>query len=172
MKRDITPTHRERLMREDDFIVSKTSPKGIITYGNPIFIEFSGYTESELIGTQHNIIRHPDMPRSAFKLAWDTIQSGKEFFGYVKNMSKDGSFYWVFTHITPDVGLDGNITGYTSVRRCPKRSAVDAVIPLYQKMLQAEQTAGPRDAITAGTNVLLDFLKGANSEYEQLICSL
>lgn len=172
MKRNISPTNQERVMRENDFIVSKTNPKGIITYGNPIFIEFSGYTEAELIGTQHNIIRHPDMPRAAFKLAWDTIQSGKEFFGYVKNMSKDGSYYWVFTHITPDFGLDGSITGYTSVRRCPKRSAVDAIIPLYQKMVQAEHAAGARDAIAAGTAVLVDFLKGANSEYEQLICSL
>lgn len=172
MKRNINPTNQERVMRENDFIVSKTNPKGIITYGNPIFIEFSGYTEAELIGTQHNIIRHPDMPRSAFKLAWDTIQAGKEFFGYVKNMSKDGSYYWVFTHITPDFGLDGSITGYTSVRRCPKRSAVDAIIPLYQNMVQAEQAAGARDAIAAGTAVLVDFLKGANSEYEQLICSL
>jgi PAS domain S-box-containing protein len=73
MKRGVTPSSSERLMRENDFIVSKTNPKGIITYGNPIFIEFSGYTEAELIGSQHNIIRHPDMPRAAFKLAWDTI---------------------------------------------------------------------------------------------------
>ena len=80
MKRAIQPTSIERKMRETDFIVSKTNPKGIIfTYGNPIFIEFSGYTEAELLGSQHNIIRHPDMPRAAFKLAWDTIQSGREF---------------------------------------------------------------------------------------------
>ncbi len=90
--KSIIPNSRERLMRENDFIVSKTNAKGIITYGNPIFIEFSGYTEEELLGSQHNIIRHPDMPRSAFKLVWDTIQSGREFFGYVKNMSKDGGF--------------------------------------------------------------------------------
>src|SRR5690606_37840174 len=85
----ITPTRDERIMREDDFIVSKTDLKGRITYGNEIFIEFSGYTEQELLGSQHNIIRHPDMPRAAFKLAWDTIQAGREFFAYVKNMSKD-----------------------------------------------------------------------------------
>lgn len=91
----ITPTRNERVMREDDFIVSKTDLKGRITYGNEIFIEFSGYTEQELLGSQHNIIRHPDMPRAAFKLAWDTIQAGREFFAYVKNMSKDGGFYSV-----------------------------------------------------------------------------
>jgi PAS domain S-box-containing protein len=171
-QKDIVPTQHERLMREGDFIVSKTDPKGIITYGNPIFIEFSGYSENELIGTQHNIIRHPDMPRAAFKLAWDTIQAGKEFFGYVKNMSKDGGFYWVFTHITPDFGPGGNILGYTSVRRCPKRTAVEKVEPVYRQMVQAEKAAGARDAIGAGTQVLLDLLKQTGLTYEELVFSL
>ena len=149
MKRNITPTDVERRMREDDFIVSKTDAKGIILYGNPIFIEFSGYTEEELLGTQHNIIRHPDMPRSVFKFVWDTIATGSEFFGYVKNMSKDGSFYWVFTHITPDFGPGGNIVGYTSVRRCARR-----------------------EAIAAGTKVLTDLLTSAGKRYEELVFSL
>lgn len=159
-------------MRENDFIVSKTDPKGIITYGNPIFIEFSGYSEEELIGSQHNIIRHPDMPRSAFKLAWDTIQSGQEFFAYVKNMSKDGGFYWVFTHIAPDFGPGGRIIGYTSVRRCPKREAIGKIEPVYQKMLQAEKAAGARDAIAAGTQVLVDLMQQTGMGYEELVFSL
>ena len=172
MKRDIVPTTIGRPMRENDFIVSKTNPKGIITYGNPIFIEFSGYTEAELIGSQHNIIRHPDMPRSAFKLAWDTISSGNEFFAYVKNMSKDGSYYWVFTHIAPDFGQNGQITGYTSVRRCPKRSGIEKIEPVYRQMLQAEKAAGARDAIDAGTKVLVDLMQQTGMDYEQLIFSL
>jgi len=172
MKRDIQPTMVERKMREDDFIVSKTNAKGIITYGNPIFIEFSGYSEAELLGTQHNIIRHPDMPRAAFKLAWDTIQSGREFFAYVKNMSKDGGFYWVFTHITPDFDGAGNIVGYTSVRRCPRESAIAAITPVYQSMLAAEKAAGPRGAIAAGTAVLLDLLQQTGKRYEELVHAL
>lgn len=151
MKRAIQPSNIERKMREDDFIVSKTNSKGIITYGNPIFIEFSGYSEEELLGSQHNIIRHPDMPRAAFKLAWDTIQSGKEFFAYVKNMSKDGGFYWVFTHITPDFDGKGKVVGYTSVRRCPSADAVAKIEPVYRSMLAAEKAAGSRSAIEAGT---------------------
>lgn len=168
----IVPTNRERLMREGDFIVSKTDTRGIITYGNPIFIEFSGYSEKELLGVQHNIIRHPDMPRAAFKLAWDTIQSGKEFFGYVKNMSKDGGFYWVFTHITPDFGPGGRIVGYYSVRRCPKRSAIEKIEPVYRQMLAAEKAAGTKDAIEAGTKVLVDLLTSTGMSYEQLVFSL
>jgi len=172
VKRDIQPTAVERMMREGDFIVSKTTAKGIITYGNPIFIEFSGYSEEELLGTQHNIVRHPDMPRAAFKLAWSTIEAGKEFFGYVKNMAKDGSFYWVFTHITPDFDGNRNIVGYTSVRRCPKREAISKIEPVYRQMLQAEQAAGARDAIAAGTQVLLDLLQQTGMSYEELVFSL
>ncbi len=172
MKRDITPTSVERVMREDDFIVSKTNRKGIITYGNPIFIEFSGYSEAELLGSQHNIIRHPDMPRSAFKLVWDTIETGKEMFAYVKNMSRDGGFYWVFAHITPDLDASGNFVGYTSVRRCPKRSAIDKIEPVYRQMLQAERAAGAREAMTAGTRVLLDLLEKTGMGYEELVFSL
>ncbi len=172
MKRKIEPTTVERSMREDDFIVSKTTAKGIITYGNPIFIEFSGYTEAELLGTQHNIVRHPDMPRAAFKLAWDTIESGREFFGYVKNMAKDGSFYWVFTHITPDFDRNKRIVGYTSVRRCPRRDAISKIEPVYRQMLAAERAAGARDAIAAGTKVLLDLLQQTGMSYEELVFSL
>lgn len=172
MKRAIEPTSIERTMREDDFIVSKTNAKGIITYGNPIFIEFSGYTEAELLGSQHNIIRHPDMPRSVFKLAWDTIQGGKEFFGYVKNMSKDGGFYWVFTHIAPDFDANRQIVGFTSVRRCPRREAISKIEPVYREMLQAERAAGARDAIAAGTQVLVDLLNKSGTGYEELAFSL
>lgn len=81
----MVPTGKERIMREDDFIASKTDLSGIITYGNRIFIEFSGYTERELLGSAHSIIRHPDMPRAVFQLLWDTIQSRNEIFAYVKN---------------------------------------------------------------------------------------
>lgn len=172
MKRAIEPTNVERLMREDDFIVSKTNAKGIITYGNPIFIEFSGYSEAELLGSQHNIIRHPDMPRAAFKLVWDTIQAGEEFFGYVKNMSKDGGFYWVFTHITPDFDRAGNIVGYSSVRRCPRRDAVRKIEPVYRAMLDAEKAAGARTAIEAGTKVLVDIMQQSGVGYEALVFSL
>ncbi len=170
--KNIVPTRVEREMRENDFIVSKTDPKGIITYCNPIFIEFSGYQEEDLLGAQHNIIRHPEMPRSAFKLVWDTIQGGKEVFAYVKNMSLDGSFYWVFAHVTPDFDLSGRIVGYTSVRRCPKRSAIATIEPVYRQMCEAEAAAGARDAIAAGTQVLVDLLQKTGKSYEELIFSL
>lgn len=91
--KSIVPTDNELVMRETDFIVSKTDTKGRLTYGNRIFNEFAGLKESELLGKQHNIIRHSDMPLTVFNLLWQRIQDGKEIFAYVKNMSADGSYY-------------------------------------------------------------------------------
>ncbi len=172
MKRQITPTTNEKVMREDDFIVSMTDLKGIITYGNRIFIEFSGYSEDELLGTQHNIIRHPDMPRAVFQLLWNKIQNKEECFAYVKNMSKDGSFYWVFTNVTPTFNPAGEITGYFSVRRKPKLSGIEVVTPLYAAMLEAEQKAGPANAIEASTKILVDVLKQKGMSYDELVLAI
>ncbi|MCU7947140.1 MAG: PAS domain-containing protein, partial [Candidatus Thiodiazotropha sp. (ex Cardiolucina cf. quadrata)] len=102
MKRSITPTNHETVMDDGDFIVSKTDLKGHITYANRVFMRMAQYKESELLGVQHNIIRHPDMPRGVFRLLWNTIESGKECFAYVKNMSKNGDFYWVYANVTVD----------------------------------------------------------------------
>lgn len=172
MKHKIAPIAKEKVMRENDFIVSKTDLKGRITYGNRIFVEFSGYDLGELIGAQHNIIRHPDMPRAVFKLLWDTIEKGREISAYVKNMAKDGSFYWVFANVTPDFDEHGKITGYYSVRRKPKPEAVKVVSGLYQAMLDAERNAGARDAISASTKILTDLLAQKGMSYDQLIFSL
>jgi PAS domain S-box-containing protein len=172
MKQPITPTSVERLMREDDFIVSKTDLKGRITYGNRIFIEFSGYSEIELIGAQHNIIRHPDMPRAVFKLLWDTIQAKRECNAFVKNMAKDGSFYWVFANVTPNYDREGNVTGYFSVRRKPKTSGVKTVSGLYQAMLDAERRAGAKDAMSASTRILTDLLAEKGLSYDELVLAI
>lgn len=172
MKRSITPTSIERVMRDDDFIVSMTDLKGRISYGNRIFIEFSGYEESELIGTQHNIIRHPDMPRGVFKLLWDKIQAGQECFAYVKNMSKDGGFYWVFTNVTPTFDSKGNVTGYFSIRRKPKISGIQTVTGLYAAMLEAEKKAGAANAIAASTQLLVDVLTEKGLSYDELILAI
>jgi PAS domain S-box-containing protein len=172
MKQPITPTSVERLMREDDFIVSKTDLKGRITYGNRIFIEFSGYSEIELIGAQHNIIRHPDMPRAVFKLLWDTIQAKRECNAFVKNMAKDGSFYWVFANVTPNYDREGNVIGYFSVRRKPKASGIKTVSGLYQAMLDAERRAGAKDAMSASTRILTDLLAEKGLSYDELVLAI
>lgn len=159
-------------MRENDFIVSKTDLTGRITYGNRIFIEFAGYSEKEILGAQHNIVRHPDMPRAAFDLAWRLIKSKQEFFGFIKNMARDGSFYWVFTHITPSYSCNGQVIGYLSVRRKPNASVLPTVAGLYQQMLDIEKSAGPSSAIAASTKFLMDFLAEKGTSYEEFVLSL
>jgi PAS domain S-box-containing protein len=172
MKNKQAPTQHERVMREDDFIISKTDLKGRLTYCNRIFVEFSGFSEHELLGAQHNIVRHPDMPRGVFKYLWDTVQADKECFAYVKNMSKDGSFYWVFANVTPNLGVDGRAEGYFSVRRKPNRGAVSAVADLYQTMLEEERKAGAKDACNASLRFLSSALGQKGVSYEKFILSL
>jgi len=172
MKHQITPNNREKVMRENDFIVSKTDLKGRITYGNRIFVEFSGYELGELIGAQHNIIRHPDMPRGAFKLLWDTLKAEREFFGLVKNMTSDGGHYWVFANITPDRDANGKVIGYFSFRRKPKRQAIAVIEPIYREMLAIEKSTGPAKAPEASVAFLLDKLKAMGTTYDQFILSL
>lgn len=172
MKRHIVPTQSERVMGDDDFIVSKTDTRGIITYGNRIFIEMSKYDEKELLGIQHNIIRHPDMPRTVFKLLWDTISQGNEIFAFVKNLAKDGSFYWVFANVTPSFDEKGKIIGYFSVRRKPNRDAIRVIEQVYQQVLTVEKNAGAKGAIEMGTKAVVDFLESKATTYDKLVIDL
>jgi PAS domain S-box-containing protein len=168
----ITPTTQEKVMREGDLIVSKTDLKGRITYGNRTFHDYSGFAETELLGTQHNIVRHPDMPRAVFKLLWDRLQAGQEVFAFVKNISKDGSFYWVFANITPSYDAQGTLLGYFSVRRKPNPKAIKQVEPIYRQMLQAERSAGTRDAIAASTQLLTNTLAANQISYNDFVMGL
>ena len=172
MKNAITPTTREIVMQENDFIVSKTDLKGRITYANRVFMRIAGYAERELLNVQHNIIRHPDMPRGVFRLLWNVIENGQECFAYVKNMAKNGDFYWVFANVTMDYDANGKPIGYFSVRRKPSRAGIDAITPVYQEMLRIEQRAGARDAPDTSLNWLVDVLKSKGTTYEEFIHTL
>lgn len=157
-------------LRFDDasFIVSKTDLKGKITYANDLFIQMSEYSENELIGAPHNILRHPDMPRAVFKLLWSSIQSGEEIFAYVKNRTKTGKFYWVHAFVTPEFDpKTKKITGYHSVRRAPSQEGINAIAPLYKQMLQAEKSGG----MEASTKILMDVLSQQKVSYEAFILS-
>ncbi len=111
-------TDREIPFPEDHILVSKTDAKGIITYANPAFIKISGFSEAELIGSSHNIVRHPDMPREAFRDLWDTVHRGDTWTGLVKNRAKNGDYYWVKANVTPIQLPDGRVE-YMSVRTKP-----------------------------------------------------
>jgi len=119
-------------------IVSRTDLAGIITHCNQSFVEMSGFPEEELLGQPHYILRHPDIPAAAFKDLWDTLARQEKWHGYVKNLRKDGAYYWVYATVIPNI-RNGEIVGYTSVRRKPSRNKIEECIPLYAKMIEEEQ---------------------------------
>ncbi|HJV52390.1 PAS domain-containing methyl-accepting chemotaxis protein [Noviherbaspirillum sp.] len=133
MRKNLPVSDAEYLLRDGLAIVSKTDIKGKITYINPYFIEVSGFTEDELLGAPHNLVRHPDMPPEAFADLWETLKAGIPWTGLVKNRRKNGDFYWVQANVTP-VHEDGRIVGYMSVRTKPSRQQVEAATALYEKM--------------------------------------
>ena len=125
---------------EGRLIVSRTDLQGLITHANDAFVEMSGYAREELIRAPHHILRHPDMPRLAFKGLWDTLTSGQKWHGYVKNLRKDGAYYWVYATAVPNI-RNGVIAGYTSVRRKPSRTRIAELSALYAQWLQEEKAA-------------------------------
>lgn len=133
MRKNEPVTGREVTYGDDKVIISTTDLKGIITYANDDFIEISGFSLDELLGKNHNIVRHPDMPPEAFKDLWDTIQSGNPWRGIVKNRCKSGDHYWVDAFVTPVYEGD-TLVGYQSVRTSPARSDVETAENLYQKL--------------------------------------
>ncbi|MGF7176975.1 PAS domain-containing protein [Azospirillum doebereinerae] len=166
-------TGRERTFPPDEIIVSKTDPKGRLTYVNDVFLEVAGYTEAELIGKSHSVIRHPAMPRTVFRRLWDTIRGGREIFAYVNNRAKCGDHYWVLAHITPNLAADGGVAGYHSSRRSPRRAVLDVVGPLYDRLRAAELQAGDGAAgMAAGARLLDDILAGEGVSYEEFVLGL
>lgn len=155
-------------MKQDDFIVSKTDLKGRLTYVNKIFIEMGEYSEVELLGKPHSIVRHPDMPKTLFKLLWDLVQAGDEIFAFVVNKTKNGNDYWVYANVTPSFDANGKTVGYYSVRRMPNPAALTIIQPLYLQIVNAEKSGG----IKAGTKVLTDLLQEKGVDYNELIITL
>ena len=163
-----TPINHEVPFPDNEFIVSKTDLKGKITYGNALFIKLSGYTEEELLGAPHSILRHPDMPKAVFKLLWDTIAAGNEIFAYVKNLAKDGSYYWVEAQVTPSFDDNGTIIAYHSVRRKPSSKTINMIAQVYSQMLSIEGKSG----VEASAKYLFDLLKQKGVSYDEFIFSL
>lgn len=148
------------------YIVSKTNTKGIITYGNDYFVEISKYSECQLIGQPHNIIRHPDMPKVIFKLIWENIQTKQSIMGIIKNLAKDGRYYWVVTEFTVQVDpLNNNISGYTAFRQSASNKQIVEIERLYKILLEIEKESG----IENSEAYLYGFLEEKGVTYNQYI---
>ena len=172
MKGRITPTQREVRVADDDLIVSKTDSTGRLTYVNRTFMRISNFAEHALLGQQHNIVRHPDMPRGVYRLMWETLKAEREFFGVIKNITADGDFYWVFANVTADHDRGGAVSGYFSVRRSVSPRAVAAVSELYAQMRQIEHKSGPATAPEASLAWLRRTLADQQTTYERLVLGL
>lgn len=164
----------EKDFNKDEIIVTKTDLQGKLTYGNRTFYKLAGYSEKECIGSQHNIIRHPEMPRCVFKLLWDTLKTGNEIFAYVNNRSRNGDSYWVFAHVTPSFDGSGNAIGYHSNRRVPNKQILSQHIdPLYKKLLDVETSnSSPKAGMEAAFAAIEDLLMESKVTFNQFMFSL
>ncbi|MEQ1515476.1 MAG: Tar ligand binding domain-containing protein, partial [Usitatibacteraceae bacterium] len=156
MRLNMPVTQREVELKDGETIVSKTNTKGVITYCNQTFLDISGFSQEEVMGKPHNLVRHPDMPPAAFEDFWNTLKSGRPWSGMVKNRCKNGDHYWVYAEASP-VYEDGTVTGYLSVRFKPARSEIDAADTLYRSM---REQAGNGVAIRGGQLVRAGTIAG------------
>ena len=149
---------RETEFSIEELFFSTTDLRGVIVHGNDVFVRISGYSETELIGAPHSLVRHPDMPRSVFQLLWETIETGRSIAAYVKNLAKDGTYYWVLALVIP------NESGYLSIRLKPTSDLFKAVPSLYSHLLAVENAIAiePKRrpaAMQAGRAALQEQLK-------------
>ncbi|SBS27029.1 Aerotaxis receptor [Marinomonas aquimarina] len=163
---------KEVVLKDDDLIVSKTDKKGKITYANRSFMQVSGYSEQMLLGEPHNLIRHSDMPRGAFRLMWKMLQNGEEFFAFVKNRCLDGSYYWVFANVTADLDEHGEAQGYFSVRRKPPRSALPTCEELYRNMRDIEARHPGNDGVNRSMAWLLEQVDALAPSFNEAMIKL
>ena len=161
------PIDEEVILNKKDYIVSRTDLRGYITYVNDYFVEISAYQKHELIGVNHNIIRHPDMPKLIFKVLWERIRKGDKVFAFVKNLRKDGKFYWVLAEVEP-AKKNGEIIGYYSFRVRAPRHALKEISQIYAKLLEAENKGG----IKASKELLDSFLAKKKLTYDEYIQKL
>ncbi|MDP2903250.1 MAG: methyl-accepting chemotaxis protein [Methylovulum sp.] len=133
MKINMPVTDKEVPMKKGDILVTRTDLKGLITYANNAFVAISGFTREELIGANHNIVRHPDMPAAAFADLWVTLKQGRPWQAPVKNRAKSGDYYWVEANISP-VFKNGEVESYLSIRYAPKREQIEQAELLYKKL--------------------------------------
>lgn len=129
----------EEYFFEGRAIVSETDLEGVITFANRKFCEISGYSTAELVGKPHNIIRHPDMPKAAFAQVWKTIEAGTIWHGLVKNLRKDGKYYWVDTEVSPMYDSNGKVKGYMAARKPASRKNIEETAEIYKKMIEQEK---------------------------------
>lgn len=162
------PTGKEIKLSKYDMLVSKTNVEGTITFSNSNFSKISGYKKNELIGSSHNIVRHPDMPKAIFYLMFERLKKGKNFPSVIKNLSKNGDHYWVTTDFSIFLNKEGEILSFTAFREVAPKHVVKELEPLYQKLVMLEQ----EDSMETSLSYLESFLNKKNMTYDEYIKDL
>ncbi len=159
------PIDEEIVINDEEVLISVTDPKGIITEANEVFCKVAGYSKEELIGSPHNCIRHPDMPRIMFKIVWDHIKDRENVMAVVKNLAKDGRYYWIVTDFVTQVDADRNIINYTAYRRPISDKVKEAIIPLYEALTAIEKIEG----MEASEKFLMNYFEKRGLTYDDMI---
>ncbi len=159
------PIDEEIILDPFKTIMSKTDKKGIIEYANDYFMEISGYKEWELMGKPHNILRHPDMPKIVFKVLWDKLKIGEPTIAVVKNLAKDGRYYWVIADFISKVDIEGNVISHYARRKAIPEKVKEEISELYKTLLDIEKSGG----MAASEVYLQAFLEDKGMTYEDLI---
>ncbi|ENA37595.1 PAS domain S-box protein [Pseudomonas sp. HPB0071] len=146
MRKNLPVTQQARTFRESERLISTTNLKGQITYCNDAFVAISGFTREELIGSPHNLVRHPDMPEGVFGHMWDTLKQGKAWMGIVKNRCKNGDYYWVNAYVTP-IWENGQMVGYESVRVLPTADQIRRADVMYARLREGKRAVPVTEAI-------------------------
>ncbi|MGE4295541.1 MAG: PAS domain-containing protein [Campylobacterales bacterium] len=161
---------REIKLEPGQNIISKTDRKGIVLSGNDTFWEISGFREAELVGRPHNLLRHADMPRVAFKLLWDKLKAGYEVRAFVKNRAKNGDYYWVYASVQPSINRKtGLVEGYYSIRKRARPEAVEQIAGIYEKLLMTERMDGN---LKGAIGLLKSVLDAKESKFNDLMAKL
>ncbi len=161
------PIDEEIQLDSNRYIVSETDAKGKLVSWNDYFQEITGYSNEELLNHSHNIIRHPDMPKVVFKLLWQTISQGNNINAVIKNLAKDGRYYWVFTEFEVKRNETGEITGYKADRKNVSKHIIEIISQLYKELLAIEQ----RESVEASEKYLEEFMheKGDDIEFSNIM---
>jgi len=167
MKKTIRPIPKDNEIILDPFktIMSKTDKKGIIEYANNYFMKISGYKEWELMGQPHNVIRHPDMPKVIFKLLWNGLNKALPMYAFVKNLAKDGSYYWVIGSFSTIKDEEGNIKTHYAKRKAMPEKVKKEISEFYNTLLSIEKNAG----MEASEAYLIGYLEDLNMNYDDFI---
>ncbi|MBE0391451.1 PAS domain-containing protein [Flavobacterium sp. PL002] len=160
------PIDKEVSWDKTQVIMSKTNSKGIIEYANEVFIDVCGYEDYELMSQPHSIVRHPDMPRVIFKILWENLKGGNNFYAIVKNLAKSGRYYWVMTDFEISKDQTGDITHYFGRRKAVPQEVISKHIePLYKRLLQIESVSG----MEASEKYLIGFLEEKKRSYVEFV---